>query len=414
MGGPSFQRVAPGWVSPSGSGPGALGQPEQHTPTWLCPTRADRVRLTDMSPAVRRARLTASLFCGLGVVLIVPWCGWAAVALFAAAAVIGQLLDRALERAKRPERVVAASLAGHTALIVVGVGLTGGVRSPILPWVAIPVVSAAARFRLLVFLTGSLIATVTVATAAALVSWHAFVSDPTPLIGVVVLFASLVVVQQPLLASEARWRRDAVLDPLTGLLNRQGLQRRFHELAEQARVAERPVCLVIFDLDEFKRVNDAHGHARGDAVLKDLAYTLRKEFRSFELIYRIGGEEMLLILPGADLSAGCEIAEQARRTIELSRPAGLPVTASFGVHSAAGEAIELEEMLDAADGSLYAAKRAGRNCVGYQPEAGGEAAVISRPIDDAPAATDGETLSTGAAPTGELIVSGGGGPSTPG
>ena len=407
MGGRRLRGAVPRWAQAEDLGSGALhpGQEDNHVPTWLCPTRADRVRLTDMSPAVHRARLAASLFCGIGVLLIVPWRGWAAVALFAAAAVIGQVIDRRLVRAERPERLVAISLAGHTAMIVAGVALTGGVRSPILPWVAIPVVSAAARFRLVVFLTGSLLATATVAAAAAVVSWSSFVHDPTPLIGVVVLFAALVVVQQPLLASEARWRRDAVLDPLTGLLNRQGLQRRFHELAEQARIAERPVSLVIFDLDEFKDINDAYGHARGDAVLKDLAYTLRKQFRSFELIYRIGGEEMLLILPGADLRAGCEIAEQARRTIELSRPAaGLLVTASFGVCSASGDAIELDPMLDAADRALYEAKRAGRNCIASAPDAGGEIAVIVRPdgADDGSAVVadhGAELIGSGAGPS---------------
>ena len=107
--------------------------------------------------------------------------------------------------------------------------------------------------------------------------------------------------QQPLLNAELRWRRDAVLDPLTGLLNRQGLPGRFREVAEQARLTDAPVSLVMCDLDGFKGLNDEHGHACGDAVLKDVAYVLRKELRSFELLYRIGGEELLLMLPGAGL-----------------------------------------------------------------------------------------------------------------
>jgi diguanylate cyclase (GGDEF)-like protein len=149
-------------------------------------------------------------------------------------------------------------------------------------------------------------------------------------------------------------------------------------VAEQARLTDQPVSLVTFDLDEFKHVNDAHGHAQGDMVLTDVAYALRKALRSFELLYRVGGEELLLILPGTELSVGCEIAEQARRAIEQSEPAGLNMTASFGVSSAFGEAIEFAPMFEAADRSLYAAKRAGRNRVAFLPHADGEPAVLAR------------------------------------
>jgi diguanylate cyclase (GGDEF)-like protein len=343
------------------------GDDDRYQGGWLCPTKADRIRLTDMSPSVRRARLFAGLFCGIGVLVLTPWIGWGPVAIFALAPVPLLGLDRLLRNAERPERIVAASLALHTTLIVLGVGISGGIHSPLLPWVAIPVVTAAARFRLSVFLTGSLVATLAMTFAAALASSSALSHDPAPLIGIVVLLAALVVAQQPLLDAEMRWRRDAVLDPLTGLLNRQGLHRRFREVAEQARLTDRSVSLVIFDLDEFKLLNDEHGHARGDAVLTDVAYVLRKELRSFELLYRIGGEELLLILPGADHVAGCEVAEQARRAIESCKPAGLSVTASFGVASAIGDEIEFEAMFRAADRSLYQAKRAGRNRVAFMP-----------------------------------------------
>ena len=92
-----------------------------------------------------------------------------------------------------------------------------------------------------------------------------------------VQLAALVVVQQPLLGAEIRWREDAVLDPLTGLLNRQGLHRRFREVAEQARLTQRPVALVLFDLDRFKDLNDAHrdrvlppGRPERDGVIRGL------------------------------------------------------------------------------------------------------------------------------------------------
>ncbi len=334
---------------------------------WLCPTKADLVRLTDMNPAVRRARLLAGLACGLGVLVMAPWIGWWPLAVFGLAPLPLLTLDRLLKWAKRPDRLIAASLSLHTTLILAGVALSGGVHSPLLPWVAIPVVTAAARFRLPVFLIGAALATAALVLAAALDSPLALAHDPAPVIGIIVLLATLVVAQQPLLNAELRWRRDAVLDPLTGLLNRQGLPGRFLEVAEQARLTDAPVSFVMCDLDGFKGLNDKHGHACGDAVLRDVAYALRKELRSFELLYRIGGEELLLVLPGAGLGAGCHVAEQVRAVIEHSRPAGLRVTASVGVCTAEGADIEFAPMFDAADRALYQAKRSGRNRVAYVP-----------------------------------------------
>lgn len=334
---------------------------------WLCPTKADRARLTDMSPAVRRARVLAAGFCGAGVVLMAPWIGWAPAALFAL--VPGPLLalDRYLRKVRRPERLVAASLLLYAVLILGAVAVSGGTHSPLRAWIAIPVVTAAARFRLPVFLVGSVLAAGGLLAAALIGTPGALLSDPAPIIAIVVLLAALVVAQQPLLDAEIRWRRDAVLDPLTGLLNRQGLQRRFQEVAEQARLSDSPVSLVICDLDEFKALNDLHGHARGDAVLREVAYLLRKELRAFELLYRIGGEELLLVLPGAEPSVARQVAERARVAIETGRPAGLSLTASFGVCTARGAEIEFKAMFECADRCLYEAKRAGRNGVGDAP-----------------------------------------------
>ena len=112
------------------------------------------------------------------------------------------------------------------------------------------------------------------------------------------------------MTSEIQQRADATLDPLTGLLNRKALAVRFAEIAEQAAVTEGWVSVIECDLDHFKDVNDEYGHDRGDAVLKDAAYALRKNMRSFELVYRLGGEEFLIVLPGV---AGAEAAATAER-----------------------------------------------------------------------------------------------------
>ena len=101
-----------------------------------------------------------------------------------------------------------------------------------------------------------------------------------------------------LMRSDVYHRGETVIDPLTGMLNRKALASRVAELEQQSLVSGEPVGLVVGDLDRFKEVNDSCGHATGDAVLKEVAYAMRKELRAFDLAYRLGGEEFLVVLPG--------------------------------------------------------------------------------------------------------------------
>jgi diguanylate cyclase (GGDEF)-like protein len=119
----------------------------------------------------------------------------------------------------------------------------------------------------------------------------------------------------------------------------------------------------VLDLDDFKRVNDTYGHERGDAVLRDVAYEIRKSLRSFELVYRIGGEEFLVLLPGVELTEAAQIAERVRAAVSEARPGELRLTVSAGVAAQSGAAIEYEKLFRAADTALLEAKRAGRDRV---------------------------------------------------
>jgi diguanylate cyclase (GGDEF)-like protein len=165
------------------------------------------------------------------------------------------------------------------------------------------------------------------------------------------------------MSSEMRQRSSAILDPLTGLLNRSSLEARFAEIAEQAAQTGESVCVLVCDLDRFKAVNDRYGHERGDGVLKDSAYLLRKQLRSFELIYRLGGEEFLIVLAGTTLGEGRDVADRARLALSDARPGGLPVTISIGVAAARGAEVGYDALFRAADAALYEAKRAGRDRV---------------------------------------------------
>jgi diguanylate cyclase (GGDEF)-like protein len=165
--------------------------------------------------------------------------------------------------------------------------------------------------------------------------------------------------------SDIQHRSDAVIDQLTGMLNRKALSTRSEELAQQALISGDPVGMIVCDLDHFKEINDTHGHPTGDAVLKDVAYLMRKQLRAFDLAYRLGGEEFLILLPGSDLTRAVGLAERLRSHVAAAPLTGdVHVTMSFGV-SASGrdEPFEYQDVFAEADAALYRAKRGGRNQV---------------------------------------------------
>ena len=330
--------------------------------TWLCPTEFDRARVLDNSTRVRRARIVGAAAIGVALIALLPWFGGWMLVLFAASAVNLLTLDRRMARSDHPELVVAFSLLFTEILLGGGVALSGAGQSPALPWMAVPVGLAAARFRRRVMFSGAAIGLALMALATVAVD-PGSASPPTYLIAAVALMVSVVGIADALQSAELNYRTESVLDPLTGVLNRKSLGLRFAELHEQARLTDGSICLVAADLDGFKQINDEHGHARGDAALRDAAYEMRKALRDFELFYRLGGEEFLVILPGVHLSAGARAAERLRQAVENSSPAGLDLTVSLGVAAASGNAAEYEALFQAADTALYRAKELGKNRV---------------------------------------------------
>jgi diguanylate cyclase (GGDEF)-like protein len=335
------------------------------------------MRVVEASDRVRRARLVAAGAVGVTLVASAPWVGWWTLILFALAVANLATLERRFARADRPERVAANSLLFNLALFAAGAAFSGGPSSPILPWLVIPVGMAATRFRGRVIAAGVAITAVTILAVTVGVDPGQAAHDPVPILTALVVLVSVSAIVWALMGAEMHHRDAAVLDPLTGLLNRQALERRVVELEQQARITGESVCFVACDLDGFKRINDTHGHDRGDAVLRAAAYEMRKSLRSFELLYRIGGEEFLVVLPGSDLEGGIDVAERLRRTVADGRPGGLELTMSVGVSAAAGERVSYENLFKAADEALYGAKRAGRNRVEAAPALGGKPATAA-------------------------------------
>ena len=162
-------------------------------------------------------------------------------------------------------------------------------------------------------------------------------------------------------------QRQAVIDELTGLFNHRRFQEALASEVERAKRFDQSLGLVMIDIDDFKAVNDTFGHQQGDRVLREVARVVRDSSREIDSPARYGGEELAVILPGAEVDGAFRLAERVRAAIEalvLELPDGtgsVHVTASFGVAALPEIASDAPALIAAADAALYVAKRSGRN-----------------------------------------------------
>lgn len=184
------------------------------------------------------------------------------------------------------------------------------------------------------------------------------------------LFAGerIVAVQQQLTAARESLREQAIRDALTGLFNRRYLEEALARELHRAGHGKVPLSVLMLDLDFFKNFNDMHGHAAGDAVLKQVGKLLETHTRREDVACRYGGEEFVLILPGAPLGVAWRRADELRQAVrhaslEFEGKVLGPVTLSVGVACFPEHGATRETLLAAADQALYQAKHAGRDRV---------------------------------------------------
>jgi diguanylate cyclase (GGDEF)-like protein len=156
-------------------------------------------------------------------------------------------------------------------------------------------------------------------------------------------------------------------DSLTGLSNRRQLMEVLEKEARRNQRHQRPLSVLMLDVDRFKKLNDTHGHLAGDEVLRKLAWILKQEIRNVDHAARYGGEEFLIMLPETNIDGASEVGERIRARIEQEKLAfdgtEVKVTASIGIACCPVEGEAAETLIGRADEALYKAKRAGRNRV---------------------------------------------------
>jgi diguanylate cyclase (GGDEF)-like protein len=329
------------------------------TYTWLCPTDVDRARVVDASARVRQIRTVGSGAVGLALLAGAPWLGWWTLLLFAASAANFLSVDRLMARSARPEWVSARAILLTLALLGGGVVLSGGPRSPALPWLVLPAGMVAARFRPQVVSACLALTTVVILVVTLAVDPAATFADPVPVISTLALLVGVVSIVWALQSAELRQQGEATIDHLTGLANRRRLLK---DLERTCARGHAEAVLLMFDLDGFKAYNDTFGHMGGDLLLGKLSRSFASALGRHGCAYRMGGDEFCALLPGA---ASDQLIDRCLDAF-TAQGEGFSITASYGKVSIPAEARGPDQALALADERMYAFKDSRRTSAGRQ------------------------------------------------
>jgi diguanylate cyclase (GGDEF)-like protein len=329
--------------------------------SWLCPTELDRSRVVDANDRVRMIRKVGSGVIGLALVISAPWLGWWTLILFALSTLNFINVDIRLRTSAHPERVSVCAILFTMLLLATGVALSGGPRSPMLPWLVLPAGMVAARFRPQVVIAGLVLTVVVIIVATLGVDPQATIHHPVAVIATLALLVAVVSIVWALETAELHQRDEAILDPLTGLANRRQLSDDLAAIWSDA-TPERPVRLLMFDLDGFKAYNDTFGHPGGDLLLSRVSHAFKDAVGSHGRAYRLGGDEFCALLWG---DSGEEMVESCLSALSAAGE-GFSITSSYGSVLLPAETEDPELALQLADQRMYAYKDSSRASAGRQ------------------------------------------------
>jgi diguanylate cyclase (GGDEF)-like protein len=332
---------------------------------FLCRDDGERRRMADVAQILRPGMpylLAVFMLAGLAGVGTYGWLpllpSAVALALFAVVWRIN------IARHARPEYVWAALFLFSEAALALAQVLGRGPRGYSLVVMAMPVLLAALVFARRVVALATAVAVALTGAVLLGVDLPEVQQSPAVAICALVVMISLAVTALVIRDLDDASRRLAFVDELTGALNRSALAPKLTEISEQALLTGEPIAVIIADIDRYKAINDEHGHSKGDRVLREVARRLGGCVSAFEPVYRFGGEEFLMLLPGLRAAAAGEVAQQMWRAVRERPIQGVTVTLSFGVASSGiEEPFDFDRVFAHADSALYAAKHAGRDRV---------------------------------------------------
>ena len=341
--------------------------------SWLVQDEVERRQLLELNKRLRERAKPAFAF-GFIVGLASAWeFGWQIMILPCLMTVAYILTEHRLEKLRRPELALGGAWLGLQGSFGVSALIASKPMIVAGPLLFLLLVGSSAVFPPRGVAIGVLYTVLLMAATAAARAEHLLVTAPGILCLYVAITAAIGGIGVAVGRSTIDYRGLGIIDQLTGLFNRQALNARVAELGHRPGLA---LSVVLLDVDRFKRVNDTYGHARGDAVLRELGYRLRKRLRAFESVYRFGGEEFIALLEGVGPEDALGVARRLRQALAEAPIAGLRITASFGV--AGGAAAEFDSLYAAADQALYAAKRRGGDAIClWQPD--GEPLLVEAP-----------------------------------
>jgi diguanylate cyclase (GGDEF)-like protein len=190
---------------------------------------------------------------------------------------------------------------------------------------------------------------------------------------VLLAFALIIPLIRDLRQQHEKAEEEAITDALTGLSNHRRFRQILGKEVERAKRFDRPLSVVMLDLDDFKEINDSHGHLQGDRILREVGRVLRSESREVDEPARYGGEEFAIVLPETRIDGAMEVGERVRRRLDAMRlpldglDEELTVRASIGVSGSPEQTLDVNTLIKSADQALYRAKQQGKNRTARAP-----------------------------------------------